>query len=334
MGIATAPEPTTVGLTRREQLAFVVFSTWIIAGLFLDGWSHEVNKPETFFTPWHALLYSGFGAAVLWSGVDSRISKARGEPVSQGLDSLATVGVLLFAAGMVADFVWHAALGIEVNVEGLLSPTHLTLMTGGLIMAATPARMAMADHAGAGKPLATFGVVQSIAATVAVIAFFTQFASAFRGKTVAANVVLHGMGPLAEDKAIRGVVAIMVTNVLLVGAVTYATSRWRLPRGALALIVGVPALAVSGLNGFDHAALVAAAVLGGIAGDVAVARHRADLAPIAVPLVLWSAWVAIAALVVPFGWSPNIWGGAIFLSVLTGVGLRLLAGAQPDTAVT
>ena len=35
---------------------------WLLVGLYLDGWAHN-NIPElieTFFTPWHAVLYSGY----------------------------------------------------------------------------------------------------------------------------------------------------------------------------------------------------------------------------------------------------------------------------------
>ena len=46
-------------LSSRESLAFTVFSLWAVTGLFLDGWSHNHHRPETFFTPWHAVLYSG-----------------------------------------------------------------------------------------------------------------------------------------------------------------------------------------------------------------------------------------------------------------------------------
>ena len=38
----------------------MVFATWLIVGIFVDGWAHNNDKPETFFTPWHALFYSGF----------------------------------------------------------------------------------------------------------------------------------------------------------------------------------------------------------------------------------------------------------------------------------
>jgi hypothetical protein len=32
-----------------------------VGGIFLDGWAHEHGKVDTsFFTVWHALLYSGY----------------------------------------------------------------------------------------------------------------------------------------------------------------------------------------------------------------------------------------------------------------------------------
>src|SRR5215813_3368070 len=41
---------------------FAILSAWLIGGLFLDGWAHFHGLVDnTFFTPWHAVFYSGFG---------------------------------------------------------------------------------------------------------------------------------------------------------------------------------------------------------------------------------------------------------------------------------
>src|SRR3546814_18304534 len=50
-------------LTTPERLASVAFGLWMVVGLFLDGWAHDNAKPESFFTPWHGVLYSGFAAS-------------------------------------------------------------------------------------------------------------------------------------------------------------------------------------------------------------------------------------------------------------------------------
>jgi hypothetical protein len=34
-------------------------SAWTVAGIYLDGWAHNHGKVDSFFTPWHAVLYSG-----------------------------------------------------------------------------------------------------------------------------------------------------------------------------------------------------------------------------------------------------------------------------------
>jgi hypothetical protein len=312
-------------LTRSEVQTFVIFSTWIIAGLFLDGWSHQVRKPETFFTPWHGLMYSGFFAAVVFGAWSDSRARARGETAS-GMDRLVTIGGVLFVAGAVGDGIWHTLLGIEVNTEALLSPTHLTLATGGLLLTSTPARVAWRTRrtAAGAAPVASWAVVQSVAATVAVGAFFTQFASAFRVDRIY-DVAFKGMGSLAEAHVIRGVTAILLTNAILLGAITFLSSRWTLPRGACTFVLGVVALASNGLTGFDHPLVVLAAVLGGLAADAALALERPKLVPIVTPLVMWSTWTAIVAATAPFEWSPNVWGGAIFLATLTGVGLQVLA---------
>jgi hypothetical protein len=60
----TAGAATATGRPRvrwGDDLTAALLATWVVAGLFLDGWAH-VNQPglETFFSPWHAIFYAGF----------------------------------------------------------------------------------------------------------------------------------------------------------------------------------------------------------------------------------------------------------------------------------
>ena len=79
----------------RDEAAYMACGVWMVVGLYLDGWSHQANKPESFFTPWHALLYSGFGAAVVWSGWiavrDARLAESERSPTLD--DRITSLGV-------------------------------------------------------------------------------------------------------------------------------------------------------------------------------------------------------------------------------------------------
>ena len=55
-------------LSYRADMITVVLSLWVLLGVFLDAWAHNnLAQLETFFTPWHAVLYSGFVALAGWS---------------------------------------------------------------------------------------------------------------------------------------------------------------------------------------------------------------------------------------------------------------------------
>ena len=60
----TTPGTSATGRPRAgfgDDLAAALLGTWVVGGLFLDGWAH-VNQPglETFFSPWHGVFYTGF----------------------------------------------------------------------------------------------------------------------------------------------------------------------------------------------------------------------------------------------------------------------------------
>src|SRR5262245_53571828 len=45
----------------RFDWIMVAVSVWWLGGLFIDGWAHSnIPQLETFFTPWHAVFYSGY----------------------------------------------------------------------------------------------------------------------------------------------------------------------------------------------------------------------------------------------------------------------------------
>src|SRR5829696_493240 len=51
--------------TARFDWAMAIVSCWFVGGLFLDAWAHiHLSNLETFFTPWHGVMYSGFLAVV------------------------------------------------------------------------------------------------------------------------------------------------------------------------------------------------------------------------------------------------------------------------------
>ena len=77
--------------------------SWFFAGLYADGWAHgHLARLETFFTPWHALLYSGFLATVsVLIGTALRNRKLNGtwqHALPQGYQ-MSFVGVVLLVLG-------------------------------------------------------------------------------------------------------------------------------------------------------------------------------------------------------------------------------------------
>ena len=101
------PKTPAPAVTPAENAVTVVVSTWLMVGLFIDGWAHNTRSSlETFFTPWHAVFYSGFTACAAWTAVliarrlDGRpLSRAR-IPAGYGL---AVVGIGVFAVGGAGD---------------------------------------------------------------------------------------------------------------------------------------------------------------------------------------------------------------------------------------
>ena len=144
-------------------------SAWFGTGLYLDGWAHTNALPDTFFPPWHGVIYSGFLVAALFLGIAFLRRRRSGMPTGYGLS---LVGVGLFLLGGVADLIWHTFLGIEANLAAEYNPPHLVLATAGLLIATGPLRAAWAKARRDGS--STWSAILSLALLLSIFTFFTS----------------------------------------------------------------------------------------------------------------------------------------------------------------
>ena len=312
-------------MARYDGIAAAI-GAWSVVGLMLDGRAHETGAVESFFTPWHGVLYSGVAAALLALGVSAAHSRAGGGgrlalPAGYGL---AAVGAGIMALAGAADMLWHMVFGIEEDLAALLSPTHLLLLIGGLLLLSAPARAAsLRGSPGAWRDL--WPALVSATLTATTVGFFVEFTSPFHDAGVLAGEGDHGGAEL-------GIAGVLITTLLLTGTLVVLTQRFgRLPFGAATLVfTGLVAL-LSLAADFAVAGAIAAAVLGGLAAD-GILSHAPRGRPVPlvlalVPVPFWAMFYVVAAVSERLTWDVELWSGSIVLSALAAYGVASLAGS-------
>lgn len=96
-----------------------------------DITNHLLNKPETFFSPPHALLYLGVMVSligVVLSLFGWKYLLNFKESYSSSL-KIKLIGISLLIGAGPFDFIWHSNFGLD----GFLSPPHITLIIGMLL---------------------------------------------------------------------------------------------------------------------------------------------------------------------------------------------------------
>lgn len=343
--------------TRGFHLVAVALAAWMVAGVFVDGWAH-INLPatkETFFTPWHGMLYSGFAAVTAWVALP--LVRHREGPLSARVPvgyGLGVVGLVLFAAGGAGDMLWHTLLGIETGVDALLSPTHLLLLAGGLLLLTSPVRAAERTITEPDPTLRhLLPVVVALALTAAIVGFFFAYAWGLIDPTPAepvppAALDEHAPGHREAEQVVAfGILSRMLSTTILLGPLLYLARRWRPPVGTVTILftaVSVPLFVLAAGSsaaadlgvGPGGLALLLPPLVTGVAADVVLRRweipgDRAWTLHVfagGLALVLWAGHFLAMAASIGVGWPPELWGGAIGMAVLTAVGMATLTGTR------
>ena len=302
--------------------AATLLSLAFVGGLYLDGWAHTHGRvDDTFFTPWHAVLYGGYFAMLallVGRATYGYLKGARGWAVLPHGYAPSLVGVGLWLVGGPLDLGWHNVFGFEADVEALLSPAHVILALGMALATSGPLRAALRRPAGRWRH--ELPAMLSLACVVAILTFFTQIAHPI------AN--LWASRREAHDLTELGIVGMLLTTAILLAPLLLLLRLGRLPHGAVTLVVGLDCVATGFLFDRGPYPLIPVLAMAGAAaaGDVLRALLRPSAArPAALrwlagglAVLLHLAYFAALAATAGIGYTPHLWMGTVAFAGVTG----------------
>lgn len=335
----------------RSDLLTVVLGLWLIAGLFVDGYAHNNLRGslETFFTPWHAVLYSGFAACATWIAwlvfQQARAGRRGVDAIPIGYE-WGMAGVFIFGLGGLGDMIWHTVFGIEVGTSALLSPTHLLLLTGGVLILGSPLRSAWLNASVARAPgfMAFLPALLSVFGAYSFIVFMQMYSWGLTSVPSGTNYLewLAGSGgQRAIENAHREAASgILYSNVIMIGSALLLLRRWKTPFGTFTLLYGVNTLLMNlMLEGDLSLSRTIPALAAGLITDLLVRLLEPRPERVftwrvfagVVPLLIWGLHFAgLAWLGSGIGLNREFWTGITVMAGLSGLLLSVLVTPMSD----
>ncbi|HEX4721211.1 MAG TPA: hypothetical protein VH333_01765 [Pseudonocardiaceae bacterium] len=326
------------------NLLTIAFSAWLLGGLLTDVWAHNnVPNLETFFTPWHAALYSGFlatAAWICWLVRRNLTAGRRGMAAVPAGYALGAFGVCLFVVAGAGDLTWHTIFGIERNTRILFSPTHVLLVTAIILIVTSPLRDAFTDVSLPSAPSLRqlLPAVLAIAFATVTLMVLLQYANLLVEAPQQVVSLLYDTDGLSagvgED--------LLFTNLALLLPLLVLARRWRIPFGTATVLYTVFGFQAEAVRALGTPMVFVAVVLAGIGVDLLVAwlrripvdRVRFWAFGALAPVVTWAVYFAV--IFASVGNVPPIveyWTGMPVVAGMLGLALAALllpgAGAMP-----
>jgi hypothetical protein len=339
-----------VKLSAGHHLVTMLLGLWLIVGVFIDGWAHGHldSTLETFFTPWHAILYSGYIASASWlvwliyrNHKRGHVGLMNAIPNGYGLGF---IGTIIFAVGGVLDALWHILLGIEVGIEALYSPTHLLLFLGGTLIVTSPFRTLWRELGDSPHLKELLLALLSMAMGTSVTAFFAMNFWAFNSFyptekfdfVTDANLKTF----ITEQLQISGIAGILITNAILIVPMIWLARRWVMPFGSYTILLSLPMLLMGVLEANFTMTIIG--IISGLIADLIYKLWRVKPSIVyknltiftIVPFCLFSMYFLVLQLTTSgILWKPVFWGGSIVLTMLSGLTLSNFAFSRPPKDV-
>ncbi len=236
-------------LLPRDHLITLALSFLTVGGMYVDTVAHNVRPSDTFFSPWHLIIYSGFLSLFVWLWSCTGRIRQGGDlrrAIPAGYD-LAIAGAALVLVSGVLDAVWHTLAGPEVGVEVLVSPTHAVLLLGTVLIVLSPFRAAWVGSTPTGTRIsfqAFLPALLSIILGMMVLALAFMYIWPFFPDPLRARVtlieILDMRGPPGRlianalwQVTVRGVSSsILLSNFIILAPILMMAKRWECRSGA------------------------------------------------------------------------------------------------------
>ena len=339
----TVSRPVAADAGRRFDRLVIATIAWLLGGLYADGWAHSNGLPDSFWTVWHAIFYSGFAAcaAVLLGAVALRRAAAPSWRAAIPRGYLASVvGVAVFAVGGMADTAWHTAFGVELGNDILLSPSHMLLGLGMFLIVSGPFVAEIRRDDDSGSLARRLPMVLSLVAIFALLTFFTLYSGPY------SNFLGASGNGTTSDRVFRGLLGMFLFSIFISGLLLMALRRTALPVGAVTLILGLDGVAMI-LAGSRNTPLDVQLVFSGVAigagvvGDLLLWRLRPSAArPLAlrtlaaaVPVAYFVLYFTVVYIRYGFGWTFTFVSGSVIACGVIGLLLSFVAlppAFEPD----
>lgn len=326
----------------RFDRTFALLSLWLLVGVYTDGAAHH-NIPDlidTFFTPWHAILYSGFFAVAGYLVFHLARNVSQGYLWTRALPrgyNLSLLGVPIFLASGFGDMIWHGIFGFEEGIETLISPTHLLLAIGGALLITGPLRAAWRRR----NPAAIEGwtgllpALLSTLALLSLLTFFTEYANAIASP----NFIVERSGKgevFAFFVLVQGITGVLLPAATLMAILLSVVRRWRLPFGSMILLILGNNLLMAGFHFSEvsqYPQVLVAVLLAGLVGDILYrslgpsAENKNALRWFAflVPFILYGLFFLTLVITAGTWWSVHLWPGVIFMAGIVGLLISYVA---------
>ena len=336
--------PPTTARSVPFDYAVAICSVWIASGFFLDAWAHGHVEVESFFTPYHAVFYSGMVAmlgvfAAFWT-------RHRALPPGS---RFAVLGIPLFFLAGIGDLIWHTLLGIEEGVDALLSPTHQGLGLSMFVLASGPIRSVLFDRSRSSTLRLQLPLVLGLATWLILVHFGTAYAFDPAAGRTNAPPRLDGGSPdylialaIGYYKISMGVLVMIFQATLMCGFAVWATSRIHLRPGSFTLfylLANAPAAAAFTNDTPLLAVTLLQSLVTGIVADALVARldpNPADpmayrLFAVIVPTTYMGTYLLAMIGVERIWWDWNEALGAWLWTGVCGFAISFIGLARRDT---
>ena len=274
----------------------------IITGMTLDAWAHVHGATDnTFFTPWHAILYTGLFGSVAWYGY---LTYRRVEPLAAHRLGL-SMGPLVALFGA-ADLIWHSMFGFERDLQAQLSPPHIALATVLAILVSVPSRQR--------NPHGHLTWLGAIAGSLAAVVTLTLLM--FVSPLTAVYAELYS-GDTVIGLGVSGFLLFITTWLI----VFQWMRRTNAPYGAFTVASGMLGISQAISKGeWRFAALLI--TVGFWAEWVSRKTSQASR----IPALVWPGSFALGYFLVlkytsTLAWGPSVWGGVVVMAVAIGFGV-------------